>query len=404
MSSRPVALGRANLLERSLLIVTAVLVALGVLFVCSAAAPTSIANNGSVWGFIARDLLQVVLGCLGFVIAARLPARTIARWSVPALWLSIVLLVAVKAVGTTTSGGRRWLTLGVLSVQPSELFTLCACLYLAMVVARTETATREWSKILRQLVPILVGVILVAIEPDMGTTSVVVLVSLATLWLAGLPPRAVGLTVVLTALIGLVFALIEPYRRARLMALFGGSGHSSYQVLQAKIGLGAGQISGLGFGHGREKWGLLPNPHTDFIFATIGEEGGFIAAVILLGLFVWLLTLGMRAARRAPDRSMQLFAAGITVWFGIEVFVNVASVVGVFPVTGVPLPLISYGGTSLVITLGALGLLVNVARATTLRRREPASATMSAVRPSSTTTTRPSRASGTYDARGRREN
>jgi cell division protein FtsW len=212
----------------------------------------------------------------------------------------------------------------------------------------------------------------------MGTASILLLVTFGTFIVAGLPRRTVMLGVVTGGVGLLIAALAAPYRWARLMAFLHPSSAPSsatYQELEAKIALGAGRVVGAGFNQSAAKWGLLPNPHTDFIFAIIGQEFGFVGTVLVIGLFVALISLGFQTAARAVDREGQLLATAITLWFAIEALVNVASVVGWWPVTGVPLPLLSYGGTSLVIDLVALGLLVNVAR-----RVEPAGRSPSVVR------------------------
>lgn len=408
MAARTPRLGSVNSLERALIVVTALLVVLGVVFVGSAAAPQAIANGGTVWGFMARDLIMVACGSLCFVVASRFPASRMAKMAVPVLVGSGALLVVVKLLGTTTSGGKRWLSFGSFSFQPSELFTLASCFYLAYVVARVERSSRHWIDILKWCWPVVAGAILVFIEPDMGTASVIIIVTVAVLWLAGLPGRLLGILLAIMSLGGLVLAALAPYRWARVLALFhpnGSTSSSGYQVFESKIGLGAGRLSGLGFGSSRGKWGYLPNPHTDFIFSVVGEELGLIGAATLLGLFVWLIFLGLRTAQRAPDREGQLLASGVTMWFAVETFINVASVLGVWPVTGIPLPLISYGGTSLVINLTALGLLVNVARRSSLAAARKPDSRVTALRPrhitASTTATSRSHTAASRERRRR---
>ena len=209
-------------------------------------------------------------------------------------------------------------------------------------MARIERSGRNWQAILKAAVPPLLGAIIIFAEPDMGTASIIVLVTFAVLIVAGLPGRTIRLFAFMGVVLAGIFAFAAPYRRERLLSFLHPTSDptgAGYQVLQAKIGLGAGRVAGLGYGQSREKWGLLPNPHTDFIFAIIGEELGFIGAVFVIALFAWLLILACKIALRAPDRESQLW-----------------------PVTGIPLPFFSYGGTSLIIDLMALGLLVNVAR------------------------------------------
>jgi cell division protein FtsW len=351
-------------LERSVVVVTLALVGVGVICVDTAVTPQAIANGGTIWGFMARDVILAGLGVAGFFLVRRCALARLARLAVPALVVSLGLLCAVEVSGSAASGGQRWLGVGSFTFQPSELFTLASCFYLAVVVARVERTSRNWIDILKWSLPVLAGVALIVKEPDLGTAAVLFLVTFSLFVLAGMPRRLIALCVAV-AVSGLgIAAVAAPYRWARLMAFLHPSAAVSgaYQVVQAKIAIGSGQMTGLGFGQSRAKWGLLPNPHTDFIFAIVGEEFGFLGALAILGLFAWLLSVGVRVAHRAPDRESQLLAGAITLWFGIEVIINVASVVGWMPVTGIPLPLISYGGTSLVIDLLALGLLANVAR------------------------------------------
>jgi cell division protein FtsW len=170
-----------------------------------------------------------------------------------------------------------------------------------------------------------------------------------------------GGLVVLAVIVGLV----EPYRRARLLSFLDPNAHakgSGYQVVQSLIGLGSGHLFGLGLGSSREKWGLLPNAHTDFIYSVIGEELGLIGAIAVLAALVAFAWFGLRAAGRAPDRFGSLLAVTLVAWIASETFINIGAVVGLLPVTGIPLPFISFGGSSLVITLAAAGMLVNIAR------------------------------------------
>jgi cell division protein FtsW len=178
------------------------------------------------------------------------------------------------------------------------------------------------------------------------------------------PLRPVLKVLVGVALLGVVLGLAEPYRRARLLSFVNPFAHaqgSGYQVVQSLVGLGSGRLWGLGLAGGREKWGLLPNAHTDFIFSVIGEQAGLIGALIVLGLFGALAWYGLRAANRAPDRFGALLAVAATCWITSQAVINIGAVIGLLPVTGIPLPFISFGGSSLVITMMAAGVLINVA-------------------------------------------
>lgn len=387
---RPERATRERGLERQVVAVTLVLVVVGVICVDTAITPQAV--SATIWGFMAREVALAFVGVVGFFVVRRASLPRLARLALPGLLVSLALLVAVELRGSTASGGQRWLGVGPLSFQPSELFTLASCFYLAVVIARVERTSRNWSDVLRWSLPVFAGVALILKEPDLGTAGVITLVALGVFVLAGMPRRLIALIV--GGGLGLlgVAAVASPYRWARITSFLHPSCvGASYQVCQSQIAVGSGGLLGLGFGQSRAKWGLLPNPHTDFIFAIVGEEFGFIGAMCVLALLVWLLSLGVRVAARAPDRESQLLAGAITLWFGVEVVINVASVVGWWPVTGIPLPLISYGGTSLVIDLLALGLLANVARRATSARSSPATALRAAELPRATARVAPSR-------------
>jgi cell division protein FtsW len=222
--------------------------------------------------------------------------------------------------------------------------------------------------------------VLVLKQPDMGTALVLACITFALMYAGGVPLRPVLKAVGVTALLALIIGLAEPYRRARLLSFLNPFAHargSGYQVVQSLVGLGSGHLYGLGLGGGREKWGLLPNAHTDFIFSVIGEEGGLLGALVVLFLFAALAWYGLRAARRAPDRFGALLAVAATWWITSQAVINIGAVIGVLPVTGIPLPFVSFGGSSLVITMAAAGILVNVAS-----RERPKLAPAPAARPS----------------------
>jgi cell division protein FtsW len=206
--------------------------------------------------------------------------------------------------------------------------------------------------------------LLLIAQPDMGTAIVVTCITFSLLFAAGVPLKPIAKTVGTVAVLCAIAGFVEPYRRDRLLSFLNPFAHSQgtgYQVVQSLVGIGSGRLFGLGLGAGREKWGLLPNPHTDFIFSVIGEETGLIGALVVLGLFLFLGWLGLRAARSAPDRFAALLAVGITLWIMSQAVINIGAVIDVLPVTGIPLPFISFGGSSLVITLAAAGILVNIA-------------------------------------------
>ena len=206
---------------------------------------------------------------------------------------------------------------------------------------------------------------LILLQPDMGTAAVVACIALTLLFASGVPMRPIAKLLGAVAVVALVAGLIDPYRRERLMSFLNPGAHSAgsgYQVVQSLIGLGSGGVLGVGYGNGHEKWGYLPNAHTDFIFSVIGEELGLVGALCALGLLAAVVWFGLRVAARAPDRFGGLLAVALVAWLATETVVNVGAVLGLLPVTGIPLPFISFGGSSLVITMLAAGILVNIAR------------------------------------------
>jgi cell division protein FtsW len=271
----------------------------------------------------------------------------------------------VPGVGIYVSGARRWIGYGIFRIQPSEIAKLALLIFTADIVSRRARELSDWKRVLRPVVLVLVlFAALVMKEPDLGTTLVMALLVIAMLVAGGV--RAKHLFVVAAGGATLVTALawLEPYRRERMLTFlhpFADSSNSGYQIAQSLIAIGSGGVTGVGLGASRAKWNFLPNAHTDFIFAIIGEELGLIGAFAVMALFVGFGILGTRAALRAPDRFGTLLAAGATMWVVAQAAINIGAVVGVLPVTGIPLPYVSFGGSALITTMLASGILVNVA-------------------------------------------
>ena len=288
----------------------AVLNVVGVVMVLSASSVASLTDYGSPWYFFLRQLMWTVFGLVAFVFAVRFDYR---RWRGlvrPLLVVSVVLLVVVlvPGIGIYVSGSRRWLGAGFLRFQPSEIAKLALLLYAADLVSRRAGELHDWRRVLRPVVLVLAGfALLVMKEPDLGSAMVLALVVLAVLVAGGVRKRhlaivgAAGITAVT------FLAMVEPYRRARMLTFlhpFADSSNAGYQISQSLIALGSGGLTGVGLGAGRAKWNFLPNAHTDFIFAIIGEELGLIGCFLVMGLFVAFGVLGhaRRAARARPLR------------------------------------------------------------------------------------------------------
>jgi cell division protein FtsW len=339
----------------------------GLVMVLSASAYTSLRYYGSVWTIFERQVLWMALGAMTFLVASRIRYDRWRRVRGVLLFGTLALLVAVllPGIGVVAGGSSRWIGLGLLRVQPSELMKLALAVFAADLLARRADRLHEP---IAAVVPLL-GVLtfagfLVLKQPDMGTALVLACIAFALLYAGGVPLRPVLKALGATAALALIIGFAEPYRRARLLSFLNPFAHaqgSGYQVVQSLVGLGSGHLYGLGLGGGREKWGLLPNAHTDFIFSVIGEEGGLLGALAVLGLFGALAWYGLRAASRAPERFGALLAVAATCWITTQAVINIGAVIGLLPVTGIPLPFVSFGGSSLVITLAAAGILANVA-------------------------------------------
>lgn len=346
---------------------TGALVTVGLVFVLSASSVRSFEFHGTTTWFLMRQGMWATGGLIVMLIVARLPMKVFRFLSLPALIISFLMLIAVPIFGATRYGAQRWIDFGSIQLQPSEFAKIALILWCADVLVRKEELLADIKHLLIPVLPVL-GVIglLVMEEPDMGTTTVLVLIVVTILWVVGTPGRIFlrmgGIIVAGAALL----AVVEPYRFERVTSFvdpFKDQTDTGYQAVQGFYALSSGGWFGVGLGGSREKWsGLLPNAHTDFIFAVVGEETGFIGCLVLLGLFVALAMTGVRIARRTQDPYARLVAAGCTAWLVGQAVINIATVVGVLPITGIPLPFISYGGTSLVLTMAAAGMLAACAR------------------------------------------
>ncbi|HEV2993746.1 MAG TPA: putative lipid II flippase FtsW [Acidimicrobiia bacterium] len=352
-----------------LLIATVVVLnVVGIVMVLSASSVLSITTYGSAWYFFERQLIWTVLGAIAFYAALRIDYRRWRNWTQPLLFVTtaMLVLVLVPHFGIYVAGSRRWLGIGSWRFQPTELAKLALVLFAADLLTRREHDMHDWRTTLR---PVLVAVVvlggLIFLEPDLDSAVLLAVIAGAILLVAGARVRHLASISALGMGAFLVLALSASYRRARLLTFLhpsAAAANGGYQLVQSLIALGSGGVRGVGLGAGHAKWLFLPNAHTDFIFAVIGEELGLIGTLAVLGLFGAFAVLGIRAARRAPDRFGTLLATGITVWVVAQAAVNIGGVVGLLPVSGVPLPFVSFGGSALVFTMLATGILTNVAR------------------------------------------
>jgi cell division protein FtsW len=351
-----------------LLAASLVLVSIGVVMVYSASAIMAADRFHDPYFFLKKQLFWAALGGAALWTALRVDYRRLERWALPLLALAAVLLllVLVPPFGQAINGTRRWLRVGPLSFQPAELAKLALVLFLALFMARRREEIGSLSR--GFLPPLAVAgalAMLVVMQPDLGNAVTLVALTFAVLFLAGSRPS--HLSLVFAAAIPLVVAavVLAPYRLRRIVAFVDpwqdprGSG---FQIIQSWLALGGGGIFGRGIGDSRQKLFYLPEAHTDFIFAIIGEETGFIGALVVLGLFVVLVWRGLRIGLRAPDPFGAYLALGITVLLATQTIVNLGVVSGLLPTKGLPLPFISFGGSALVVTMVATGILLNISQ------------------------------------------
>ena len=352
----------------ALLATIGVLNLVGLVMVLSSSSVEALANYGSPWLYFKRQLAWTTLGFVGLAVTSRIDYRILRRYVLPALLVSsgLLVLVLVPGVGINVNGSTRWLGVGSLRFQPSELAKLALLLYGADLLGRRAASVGNWRAVLRPVAVVFCFFgALVMLQPDMGTTITMAILTGSILFVGGIRMRHMAVVGSIAVVAGTILAFAEPYRRARLMSFVDPFEHykeGGYQVAQSLIAFGSGGWTGVGLGAGRAKWMFLPNAHTDFIFAIIGEELGLVGCTLVLLLFGALAVLGVRTVLRAPDRFGALLAAGITGWVVGQAFINVGAATGALPVTGVPLPFVSFGGSALLFTMCASGVLLNVAR------------------------------------------
>ncbi|MBP1764989.1 MAG: cell cycle protein [Firmicutes bacterium] len=348
----------------AILYITLLLLLVGTVNVFSA----SFVSAGQLWGdpfyFLKRHLISVGLGLLGLIVTIKMNYHLLQRWSVRLTCLVIVLLALIYVMGIEANGARRWLKIGII-FQPSELAKMAAIIVTAAYLGPRMERRRKISIFSEPFVLTGIMATLVMRQPDMGTAALIVALCLVLYLLAGLPKKEImGMVAVVIFAIS-YFATSAAYRAERISAWLNPWDYqltTGYQTVQSLLAIGSGGFMGTGLGKGASKFYYLPEAHTDFAFAVLCQELGFVGALFVLILLAGLAWHGMRIALRAPDGFGVLLAGGMTVLIIGQAIGNIAMVSGMIPVTGVPLPFISYGGTSLLVNMAAVGFLVNVGR------------------------------------------
>jgi cell division protein FtsW len=345
-------------IDKNFLFIVIALTFCGFIAVADASAPQAINNFNDKYYFVKQQLVWGGVGFIALFIASKIKYTFWEKLATPLFVISVLMLVAVLIPGISYSalGARRWLDLGITSLQPSELTKLTLALYLAKVASKNKST-------LSYLIPLALVAGLIMLQPDLGTTMVNVGIGFTQILVAGIPWLHLAGTGAIGGVIVSALIFLSPYRRDRLLTLVQQSSDPlgrDYHIRQILLALGSGGLFGVGFGQSRQKNLFLPEAATDSIFAVIAEEIGFIGGLILLSAFGFLVYKGLKIAKNAPDKFSQVLATGIISWIGIQVVLNIGSMVSLVPLTGVPLPLFSYGGSALVMILFATGILLNI--------------------------------------------
>jgi cell division protein FtsW len=351
--------------QKLLALVTLGLVAFGLVMVYSATSASAALGDGDPMSFLKRQSVYALLGVTLMLLASRFDYHRLRYVAPPLLLVALGLCAAVLAVGPEINGAQRWFVLGPASFQPSELAKLALCVFAAGYLARRRRPPQTLGELARPL-----GILtaffcgLILLEPDLGTTITLCGTMFAIFLVAGVPFRPLLAGAILAVGVGLIAIWAEPYRRARVFSFldpWSDAEGSGFQIVQALIGFGSGGVTGEGLGESVSKVLYLPEAHTDMIFAVIGEELGLVGSMLVIGAFAAFAFAGFRVALRCKDPFGKLLAAGITALVCGQASVNLVAVLGIAPLTGIPLPFVSYGGSSLVVLLAGVGILLNIA-------------------------------------------
>lgn len=350
-------------------ILVALVLTFGLVMTLSASLVYALDSTGSAYTVFLRQAVWVAAGVVAMVACAAIPYQRWSRW-VPVIVVAVfalLIMVKIPGLGISVNGARRWVGWGPIRLQASEFAKFGFLLAAAAILAKKRRMLQDpVNAVVPVVVPLWTGIaLLVMLEPDLGTTLVITSICFLLLFVAGVRLDLMGILGAVGAVGVAILAYIEPYRRARMLSFlqpFNDPHGGGYQVVQGMIAMGSGGVSGVGLGASRQKWMFLPNAHTDFIFAVIGEELGLVGSMVLLSLLCLLVAYCVRAARRAPDLFGTLVASGVACWLAVQAVLNIGAVTAVLPITGVPLPLVSVGGSNVLVLLASLGIVVNIAR------------------------------------------
>ncbi len=334
----------------------------GLLMVYNSSVAMAIRDFGNQYYYLQEQTKWLILGLIIFILFSFIDFRVWKKLAFPIMLGTIVLLciVLIPGIGIKALGAKRWINLGFFVLQPAEFAKLSLIMYLSAWLAGAKK-----QKLFSFLLLLCLFIGLIMLEPDLGTTMIITLTSLAMFFYSGAAIQQFLFILPLFGIGATLLAVFSPYRLKRLLTFFNPESDplgASYHIRQAIIALGSGGLFGLGLGQSRQKYEYLPEANTDSIFAIIGEELGFLGCVILILVYLFILWRGFRIARRVEDPFGRNLALGITTWIGIQMLINISAMVALIPLTGVPLPFVSYGGSSLIIMFAACGILINISR------------------------------------------
>jgi cell division protein FtsW len=348
--------------DSKLAFITFLLLSLGLIAVADASAPQAVNVFSDRYYFVKQQLIWGGAGVVLMLIVSRIKYSFWEKLATPLFWVStlFLILVLIPGLGITALGAKRWLDLGFFSFQPSELTKLTLAIYLARVASKGKGS-------LAYIVPVGVLGLLIMLQPDLGTTIITVGIGMSQIFYAGISLVHILGFGAIGGLATIALVLTSSYRRARFLTFLQQSQDPlgrDYHIRQILLALGSGGIIGAGLGQSRQKYLFLPEAATDSIFAIIAEEVGFLGSLLLIVIFAAFIYRGILIARQAPDKFSQVLAMGITAWIGGQAILNIAAMVALVPLTGIPLPFFSYGGSSLVMILVACGILLSISRFT----------------------------------------
>jgi len=343
-----------------LFLVVFVLVIFGLLMVYDASVVEAYHKFSNKYFYLKNQLCWAGLGLFSTFVFSQIDYKKLRSLSAPLMLITLILLILVllPGVGVKVMGSRRWINLGFFSLQPAELAKITLILYLASWLSKKKET-------LSLLILSLLVVGLIIVEPDLGTAVVVITSGFLVYFLSGAPLFYLIVFALIGFFSGLLLILSSPYRRQRLLTFFDPTQDplgASYHIRQILLAIGSGGFWGLGLGQSRQKYEYLPAATTDSIFAVIAEETGFLGSVLVILAFLFLIWRGIKIAKEASDRFGQLLAGGLISWLGIQALINLAAMIALLPLTGVPLPFISYGGSSMITSLSAIGILLNISK------------------------------------------